>query len=114
MGHQTMLPNIDTKFLNGIRFLLALWVLVGHFYTYAGGTFFYVFPNPIQVFIINIMAVEGFMILSGFLMAYNYFTRSDKEQYNKNSTIKAFWMRRFFRLYPVYLLSHNSRLFYFY
>src|SRR4051812_24255757 len=95
---------MNTKFLNGTRFLLALWVVIGHFYTLAGGAFFYKFPKPLQIFITNIMAVEGFMILTGFLMAYNYILRSDKENYNKGSTIVSFWLRRFFRLYPVYLL----------
>ncbi len=28
------MKNLNTSFLNGLRFILALWVALGHFYKY--------------------------------------------------------------------------------
>lgn len=52
-----------------------------------------------------IEAVNGFMIITGFLMTYNYYLRENIEPFFNRSTIINFLLRRFFRLYPVYLLA---------
>lgn len=49
-------------------------------------------------------AVNGFMVITGFLMTYNYIERRTKEPYSDHSTHLKFWQRRFFRLYPIYIL----------
>jgi peptidoglycan/LPS O-acetylase OafA/YrhL len=94
----------DTKFLDGTRFLLALWVAIGHFYALLGGSKF--FNHPILTRLLSPeMAVNGFMMITGFLMTYNYILRSSREPYHAKSTILKFYTRRFFRLYPVYFLA---------
>ena len=52
-----------------------------------------------------VIAVYGFMIITGFLMTYNYFIREKKEPFEDRLTFKNFWLRRLFRLYPVYILA---------
>jgi peptidoglycan/LPS O-acetylase OafA/YrhL len=44
------------------------------------------------------------MILSGFLMAYHYILRSEREPWTKPSTWTTFYIRRYFRLSPLYYL----------
>src|SRR5690606_2221400 len=94
--------SIDTRFLNGIRFILAIWVGVVHFFNRAGSG---VIHFPLQKFILNGgAAVDGFMVITGFLMAFNYIQRRESEDPNLFLTKKVFWLRRFFRLYPVYFV----------
>lgn len=93
--------NIDTNFLNGTRFLLALWVAAGHFYLYSGGHNLYKIPLLGSPGI----AVDGFMVITGFLMAYQYILRESKEPFDDKYTSIKFIIRRIFRLYPVYFLS---------
>lgn len=97
-------PTFDTAFLNGLRILLALWVAVGHFYHYIGAD--KVFPLPIlgKVLHHNSSAVSGFMIITGFLMTFHYTLRERKELPEKGETFVKFWLRRFFRLYPIYFI----------
>jgi hypothetical protein len=45
------------------------------------------------------------MVITGFLMAYNYIERKEKEPFEDRSTHVKFWLRRFYRLYPVYILA---------
>ena len=93
------------KFLDGIRFILALWVVLGHFYTLTGGIKFYAFNAVIQNILLRpIVAVYGFIILTGFLMMHNYLLRETKEPANSKSTFIKFYLRRFFRLYPLYII----------
>jgi peptidoglycan/LPS O-acetylase OafA/YrhL len=98
-------PTFDTAFLNGLRILLALWVAVGHFYYYIGAD--KVFPLPIlgKVLHHNSSAVSGFMIITGFLMTFHYTLRERKELPEKRETFIKFWLRRFFRLYPIYFIA---------
>ena len=50
------------------------------------------------------LAVDLFMMISGFLMAHNYLARSAREPWNAWSTWRAFWARRYFRIAPAYYL----------
>lgn len=46
-------------------------------------------------------SVSFFLLLSGFILAYNYADRAASGQFR----LGAFWLARFSRLYPVYILS---------
>lgn len=48
------------------------------------------------------VAVEIFMFISGFLMLWHFQLRETKEPWNKMTTWRAFWVRRFFRMAPLY------------
>jgi peptidoglycan/LPS O-acetylase OafA/YrhL len=50
-------------------------------------------------------AVDGFMVITGFLMMYHYTLRENKEPPTAAATINKFYLRRFFRLFPLYLLA---------
>jgi peptidoglycan/LPS O-acetylase OafA/YrhL len=105
--------RVDTKFLDGLRFIFALWVSIGHYYILIGANNFYEIP-VIGKFIMNpAVAVDGFIVITGFLMMYHYINRQNIERYNEPSTIINFWLRRFFRLYPVYIIAILVSFYYF-
>lgn len=95
----------DTKFLDGIRLCLALWVALGHFYKYIGGASFAQLPFFLRPFMDATPAVDGFMVITGFLMMYHYTLRENKELPTAAATINKFYLRRFFRLFPLYSLA---------
>ncbi|AJY73995.1 acyltransferase family protein [Paenibacillus beijingensis] len=103
--------KLNTKILDGFRFLLALWVAAGHFYILIGGTKF--FNIPIISYLLGhpIIAVNGFMVITGFLMTYHYILRESKEPFREVSTGIKFVLRRLFRLYPVYFLAIMAAFF---
>ena len=74
--------------LEGLRGLMAWWVVVGHL--------LYVFSDRLGYMSHNRSAVDVFIVLSGFVV-YRLID-SKREVYG------AFITRRFFRLYPAYLL----------
>lgn len=103
MNNNYQSPRIG--FLDGFRFLLAFWVFAAHYYTLIGGTMFFKLPSIlIETFNKPVNAVNGFMVITGFLMTYNYIERRSKEPYSDQNTHIKFWQRRFFRLYPIYIL----------
>jgi len=77
--------------LTGIRTLLAFNIVLFHFTPpYLG---------PIRPFVEHgFVFVNVFFLISGFILSYNYFDRG------VNLNKRDFWMARFSRLYPVYLL----------
>ena len=83
--------------LDGLRGAMALWVLTGHVFTSTGATRIPVIASPSY-------AVDGFMLLSGFLMTWHYSLRAEKEPWTSWRTWAAFWVRRFFRISPLYYL----------
>ena len=95
----------NTKFLDGVRLVLALWVAVGHLYKYMGEESFLEIPIIGRVLLYNGAAVDGFMVITGFLMMYHYTLREDKEPPTERSTVMKFYLRRLFRIYPLYLLG---------
>jgi peptidoglycan/LPS O-acetylase OafA/YrhL len=78
--------------LTGIRTILALNIVFFHF-TPPHMRYFYPFINNGFVF------VGFFFLLSGFVLAYNYADRA------LTLSPRAFWLARFARLYPIYLLA---------
>ena len=83
-------------FLDGIRGGAALWVLLAHCMIWGG---WYGIPIPAPK-----IAVDIFMIVSGFLMVYQYRSRETVEPIDMWRTTLRFWVRRFFRIAPVYYL----------
>ncbi|ALC82686.1 MULTISPECIES: acyltransferase family protein [Bacillus] len=90
--------QLNTEFLDGTRFLLALWVALSHFNSMVAYKLPFSVPD-------GTIAVDGFIVITGFLMMYNYILREHKDPYYLRSTFSKFWIKRFFRLYPVYLLA---------
>lgn len=82
--------------LDAMRGGLAFWVLVGHTSIFAGAS---IYPFPPAA-----VAVDLFMLLSGFLMAFIYWERKETEPWEQLRTWKKFYVRRFFRIAPVYYL----------
>lgn len=78
------------------RFLAAFWVVFFHYISNQN-------YNPFNIQIVNNILKQGniaviyFFVLSGFLMSYIYF--------EKPLDIKKFYVKRFFRIYPVYLIA---------
>lgn len=92
-------PSITIKedrlpFLDGLRGLAAVWVIADHSLYLAGTHIKYISRGDI--------AVDLFMILSGFLMTYHYYLREEKEPWGRPSTWIKFYIRRFFRIAPLY------------
>lgn len=56
----------------------------------------------LPIFSTGAFAVDIFMVVSGFLMYYNYAFREPVEPWNKRRTWYTFWVRRFFRIAPLY------------
>ena len=80
--------------LDGLRGLAALWVLIGHCMILTG------FALPILG--TPDLGVDLFILLSGFLMAFQYNVRKEKEDWNVVGTWIKFWIKRFFRISPLY------------
>lgn len=81
--------------LDGLRGIAALWVMLSHIQILSG-------LRSLPVLSWGNVAVDLFMMLSGFLMAHHYVLRQDKEPWNKKNTAFTFWIRRFFRIAPLY------------
>lgn len=85
------------EYLDGLRGLAALWVLVGHCMLLTG-FFLPVIGQPD-------LGVDLFILLSGFVMAYQYRLRSEVEDWGKWGTWLSFWTRRFFRIAPLFYVA---------
>src|SRR6188474_908369 len=84
-------------FLDGVRGLAALWVLIGHCMIW-GGWFWGKFPEPL-------IAVDIFMFVSGYLMIHQWNRRNGIGDAIPPGSAAEFWVRRFFRIAPVYILA---------
>jgi peptidoglycan/LPS O-acetylase OafA/YrhL len=91
-----MPPKTPTRipFLDGIRGYAALWVMLGHFSTRTG----------LRVPILQDpgIAVDLFMVVSGFLMTQHHFLRQASEPWESPRSWLIFYARRFFRIAPLY------------
>ena len=84
-------------FLNAFRAAAALWVLIAHCMIW-GGAHLFPLPNPK-------IAVDLFMLLSGYLMVMQSVKRAAVEPLAIARNRHRFWVRRFFRLAPAYYVS---------
>ncbi len=89
--------------LTGLRFFLALWVILNHLVGqgHVYEPFITAFPSPIEAILRGgYLAVPTFFMLSGLVLARTYGTLT----WNRR-TLKNYFVGRFARVYPVYLLS---------
>jgi peptidoglycan/LPS O-acetylase OafA/YrhL len=87
----------NLTFINLFRALSAFWVLITHCMIW-GDWYPVPIPNPK-------LAVDVFMIISGFLMAYTSYNRKENGHKNNTKKYSSFLLRRFFRIAPAYYLS---------
>jgi peptidoglycan/LPS O-acetylase OafA/YrhL len=80
--------------LDGLRGYASLWVLLGHICLLTQCNI-PILSNPD-------LGVDLFILLSGFLMAKNYIERQHAEPWLSFKTMGSFWVRRFFRIAPLY------------
>ncbi len=76
---------------------MAFFVLLSHAAIWTGAL-----PSLRPIFVAGGMAVDVFMLMSGFLMYWHYQQRELREPWAKPNTWKTFWIRRFFRMAPLY------------
>lgn len=81
--------------LTGIRFFLAVWVLLFHTVDVWKD-----FPFLYNLFSNGYVAVSAFFVLSGFILVYNYANLETDAH-----SLKMFSLARIIRLYPMYLIS---------
>ena len=88
--------------LDGLRGIAALWVLLGHAMILTG------FRQPLigQPG----LGVDLFILLSGFLMVFQYRMRSQFEDWSHPAVWRSFWVRRFFRIAPLFYLTLAAAL----
>ena len=92
--------------LTGLRFFAAFIVVMYHCLARGGGHAIapsLAHPSTLLKNIWNsgYVGVSFFFILSGFILAYTYLGRIDQPRVNK----RAFWVARFARIYPAYLVA---------
>lgn len=88
-----MAVESNFKAIEGLRGYLALWVAIGHAFQMAG---YFDLPGPFKIVMKGAVAVEIFMIVSGFVITHLLTTK--EESYGR------YVVRRFFRLYPCFVL----------
>ena len=89
--------NFNTGFFDGLRAIAAFWVLTAHCMIWSA------WSGPALPS--AKLAVDLFMIISGFLMAYNAHQRAHVEPLSDRIFWLKFYVRRIFRLAPVYYLA---------
>ncbi|HEX4985715.1 MAG TPA: acyltransferase [Burkholderiales bacterium] len=94
-AHDAVAGHID--WLDGLRGIAALWVFLSHAQILSGAPY-------VPVLSWGGLAVDLFMVLSGFLMMHHYLLRRAREPWGHPSTWGTFWIRRFFRIAPLYYL----------
>src|SRR5581483_8385471 len=94
----------ETGYINGLRALAAFCVLTCHCMIWSRwpGTALPLLPRP---GLAAKLAVDLFMIISGFLMVLNAQERERKEPLSCLQSWYKFYLRRFFRIAPAYYLS---------
>lgn len=99
MSNQTTLPVPSARVdcLDGLRGLAALWVLLGHT-SMLTGWYMPVLGDPA-------LGVDLFIMLSGFLMVFHHQLRATKVAPDGPGEWRMFWIRRFFRIAPLYYVA---------
>jgi peptidoglycan/LPS O-acetylase OafA/YrhL len=104
---------VPLKALTGLRCFAAINIVLFHFSNPQWFNFNFYFPapflgHPIHVPLLlapivnaGFISVSYFILLSGFVLGYNYNERARNGELDR----KRFWEARFTRIYPIYLLS---------
>ncbi|WP_445371855.1 acyltransferase family protein [Methylomonas sp. HW2-6] len=82
--------------LEGLRGTAAAWVLLSHV--------FLLVQCNVPLLGRGDIAVDLFILISGFLMTSHYVERRQQEPWEAAETWRLFWLRRFFRIAPLYYL----------
>ncbi|WP_233221910.1 acyltransferase [Serratia sp. Nf2] len=82
--------------LDGLRGYASLWVVLGHICNLTNFNF--------PILRTPSIGVDVFILLSGYLMAKNYTERQHFEPWDSPKTITSFWLRRFFRIAPLFYI----------
>lgn len=86
----------EFAFVNFFRGLAAFWVLIAHCMIWGGARGGVLDPK---------LAVDLFMLISGFLMAANASFNRARQPFTSTQNVYRFWLRRFFRIAPAYYVS---------
>ena len=101
------------KALTGLRCFAAINIVLFHFSNPQWFNFNFYFPAPFFTRSLHVplllapvvnagfISVSYFILLSGFVLGYNYNERARNGELDRN----RFWEARFTRIYPIYLLS---------
>jgi peptidoglycan/LPS O-acetylase OafA/YrhL len=81
--------------MDGIRGIAALWVLLFHIQKITG-------LSELPLLSFGELAVDLFIMMSGVLMTHHYLLRRDIEPWESPRSWFLFWVRRFFRIAPLY------------
>jgi peptidoglycan/LPS O-acetylase OafA/YrhL len=84
-------PGGRLAFLDMLRGVAALAVVLAHSFTMSAMPY-----NPIEVFDLGYFGVHLFFLCSGFIIPVSL---------QNSQSLKRFWLRRVFRLYPLYWLN---------
>lgn len=101
--------------LDGLRALLSLWMIMFHSFVYST-TFFHdadsnrLWRDPqLLPLTSGILAVDGFFILTGYLLLVPVFQESvdnaSKDSAKSNFSVGTWWYRRLARTLPVYIFA---------
>ncbi|HBT2488822.1 TPA: acyltransferase [Klebsiella aerogenes] len=93
-----------TPELDGLRGYASLWVVLGHICNLTNCN--------IPILRTPSIGVDVFILLSGYLMAKNYTERQHFEPWDSPKTITTFWLRRFFRIAPLFYILLIVALFF--
>ncbi len=85
------------KSLTGLRFFAAIYIVLFHH----GGALCIFGTSVCNLISYGYVSVSLFFVLSGFVLAYVYLNSENIQPIKK----KRFWIARFARIYPLYLLS---------
>jgi peptidoglycan/LPS O-acetylase OafA/YrhL len=83
--------------LTGLRFFAAIYVVLFHH----GSALCLLGTSVCNLISYGYISVSLFFVLSGFVLAYSYLDPKNIQSINK----KRFWIARFARIYPLYVLS---------
>jgi len=93
----------EFNFINFFRATAAFWVLFAHCMIWGG---WHGIPVPSPK-----IAVDIFMLISGYLMAATTTARNHLEPLSNSRNWLRFWLKRFFRIAPAYYLSLGLAVF---
>lgn len=98
-------PKSRLAFLDGLRALAALWVLLGHAHLFAYGwdSHKQALLRPLNIFLYLHLAVVVFLVLSGYCLYLSAFQRDDQNEIRLKHGVLGFFKGRALRILPPYI-----------